>query len=218
MKFYMTPGSCSTGIHILLEELDLSFEAHVVDLMAGGHLKPDFLAINPRATVPTLVTNDGLALTDFASIAVWLADAHPKMGLLPVAGDARARALDVMQYVLGVVHGEGFTRVFVSERYAVDADERGEVEREGRSMVERGFARLDSWLAEAAYVVERFSIADAALFYVEFWADRIGIPLPPRCQAHYGAMLGRRAVRQVLAEEGYSSTLRKHAPAGAFVP
>jgi glutathione S-transferase len=85
-------------------------------------------------------------------------------------------------------------------------------------MVERGFARLDSWLAEAAYVVERFSIADAALFYVEFWADRIGIPLPPRCQAHYGAMLGRRAVRQVLAEEGYSSTLRKHAPAGAFVP
>ncbi len=29
MKFYMTPGSCSTRIHILLEELEQVFEAHV---------------------------------------------------------------------------------------------------------------------------------------------------------------------------------------------
>ena len=31
MKFYMTPGSCSTGIHILLEECGLVFEAYVVN-------------------------------------------------------------------------------------------------------------------------------------------------------------------------------------------
>jgi glutathione S-transferase len=32
MKLYMTPGSCSTGIHIILEELEEVFEAHVVNL------------------------------------------------------------------------------------------------------------------------------------------------------------------------------------------
>ena len=37
MKFYMTPGSCSTGIHILLEEIGLVFEAHLVNLLEGGH-------------------------------------------------------------------------------------------------------------------------------------------------------------------------------------
>ena len=37
MKFYMTPGSCSTGIHILLEELELVFEVYLVNLMAGDH-------------------------------------------------------------------------------------------------------------------------------------------------------------------------------------
>lgn len=59
-----------------------------------------------------------------------------------------------------------------------------------------------------AYVVNHFTIADAALFYVEFRADRIGIPLPENCAAHYRRMLTRSAVRQVLAEEGYASVLR----------
>ena len=33
MKFYMTPGSCSTGIHILLEEIDKPFEVYLVNLL-----------------------------------------------------------------------------------------------------------------------------------------------------------------------------------------
>ena len=35
MKLYLTPGSCSTVFYILLEELELVFEAHIVNLMAG---------------------------------------------------------------------------------------------------------------------------------------------------------------------------------------
>jgi glutathione S-transferase len=210
----MTPGSCSTGIHVLLEEVELLFEAHVIDLLRGDHLRPEFLAINPRASVPTVVRDDGTALTDFEAIAVWLAATHPKTVLLPVEGADRQRALGVLRYVIDVLHGEGFTRIFVTDRYAVDAAERAVVEREGRGVVERGFTRLDRELSPSGYVLGRFSIADAALFYVEFWADRVGIPMPPNCQAHYRAMLGRRAVRQVLAEEGYVSTLRQHPAAG----
>jgi hypothetical protein len=42
MKFYMTPGSCSTGIHILLETLELPFEAWVLNLPAADYLKPAY--------------------------------------------------------------------------------------------------------------------------------------------------------------------------------
>jgi glutathione S-transferase len=83
MKFYFTPGACSIGIHILLEELDLIFEAYVINLLAGDHMKPAFLAINPKATIPTLVRDDNTALTEFQAIAYWLARRHPKAGLLP---------------------------------------------------------------------------------------------------------------------------------------
>ena len=63
MKLYMTPGSCSTGIHILLEELDKPFEAYIVNLPAGDQYKAGYVALNPKSTIPTLVRDDGSALT-----------------------------------------------------------------------------------------------------------------------------------------------------------
>ena len=64
---------------------------------------------------------------------------------------------------------------------------------------------IDTELAGKDYVAGGFSVADAALFYVEFWADKTGMTLPRNCQAHYALMKTRPAVRQVLAEEGYRS-------------
>lgn len=212
MRFYMTPGSCSTGIHILLEECEVPFQVHIVNLLAGENLSPDFLAVNPRGSVPALALDDGRALTSFQSIALWLAAAHPERSLLPTDVRLKAHARDLMEYVVEVMHGEGFTRVFVPERYGASPAELAEVQAEGRRAVERGFRRVEALFLGAPYVLERFSIADAALFYAEFWADRVGIELPPRCQQHFEAMLGRASVRQVLSEEGYVSTLRKYAP------
>jgi glutathione S-transferase len=62
---------------------------------------------------------------------------------------------------------------------------------------------MNDVLAGKDYTVGNFSIADAALFYVEFWADKIKLELPPNRQAHYQRMLQRPVVRRVLIEEGY---------------
>ena len=208
LKFYMTPGSCSTGIHILLEELELVFEACVLNLPAGDHLKPEYLAINPKGTIPSLVLDDGSALTDFQSIAWWLARSHPRGRLLPETPEDEARVRQVMNHAVHLLHGQGFTRIFTTGRYSDDPAEHGTIRAHGREIVGQGFAELDPLLAGRDYVLERFGIADCALFYVEFWAERIGIPLPPGCQTHYRRMLLRRAVRQVLQEEGYRSALQ----------
>ena len=210
MKFYMTPGSCSTGIHILLEELELSFEAHLVNLVAGDHLKPAYLAINRKGTVPTLVRDEGAPLTDFQSIAWWLAASNPRCGLLPSHADGQAEVLELMSYAVHTVHGQGFTRIFTADRYSDDPERQRGVQVEGRGIVERGLRQFDLCLKARDYLVGSLSIADAALFYLEFWADRIDLELPAQCALHYQRLLRRRSVQQVLAEEGYSSTLRKH--------
>ncbi|HYE37479.1 glutathione S-transferase family protein [Methylocaldum sp.] len=203
MKLYMTPGSCSTGIHILLEELDRPFEAYIVNLPAGDQYRADYLAINPKSTIPTLVRDDGSALTEFQAIAWWLARTNPKAKLLPDDPDGEARVIEVMDYVVGTIHMQGFARLFTTSNFTPTEADHNSVKARGMEIVEKGYAVMNDVLAGKEYVAGRFSIADAALFYVEFWGDKLKIALPANCQAHYQRMLARPVVQRVLREEGY---------------
>ena len=207
MKFYMTPGSCSTGIHILLEEADLVFEVYVVNLMAGDQNKPGYLAINPKASIPTLVREDGTSLTDFLAIAWWLAKQNPNRGLLGESLEDELKILDVMSYAVATIHMQGFARIFTTDKFSSNESEHEWVKQQGRDIIDKGFVVIDDMLCEQGYVIDHFSIADAALFYVEFWAVKTDIELPPACTTHYQMMLNRPAVRQVLYEEGYAADL-----------
>jgi len=204
MKLYMTPGSCSTGIHIILEELEEIFEAHIVNLPAGDHFKPDYVAINPKSTIPTLVRGDGTALTEVPAIACWLAKTHPRAGLWPEDAEAECRLIEAMAYVVGTIHGQGFARVFSTHSFTRNAADHEAVRELGRDIVGKGFAVLDGALGARPYLAGAFSVADPVLFYVEFWADKTAIPLPGNLAAHYRRMLARPAVQRVLREEGYN--------------
>ena len=212
LKFYMTPGSCSTGIHILLETLELPFEAWIINIPAGEHLRPEYLKINPRGKIPTLVLDDGRALTDFKSIALWLAETYPRGKLLPDDPAQAERAIELLDFALIQLHGEGYTQIFTSERYISSSEAqqgqhlKDDVGSHGREIVRQAFGILEKRMPAEGYAVgPQFSIADAALFYNEFWADKIGIWLPPRVTAHYQRVRARPVMRQVLAEEGYRS-------------
>ncbi len=208
MKFYMTPGSCTTGIHILLEECNLIFEVYVVNLMEGDHNKPEYLAINPKATIPTLVREDGSSLTDFQAIAWWLAHQYPKANLLPDNLDDQVKIIDIMNYVINTIHMQGFARIFTTDKFTPNELDHDRVKQQGGDIINNGFAVINNMLSAKGYVTETFSIADAALFYVEFWAVKTNIEMPPACLKHYQMMLNRFSVRQVLVEEGYSADLK----------
>jgi len=211
LKFYMTPGSCSTSIHILLEELDLPFEVTIVNMPAGDHRRPEYLALNPKGTIPTLVLDDGHALTEFQAIAYWLARSYPRRRLLPDDALLAAKTMELMDYVVGTVHGLGYTRLFTTERYlpvgVTDTDKAAwqlGIQARGREIINEAFAIIEARLPATGYAIgDDFTIADAALFYVEFWADKTGLTLPPRCSAHYQRVRARPVVQRVLREEGY---------------
>lgn len=211
LRFHMTPGSCSTGIHILLEHLELPFEAYVVNLPAGDHRRPEYLAINPKGTIPALQIDEDPALTEFQSIALWLAWQFPRARLLPASPFDAARAVDLMTHAVGTVHGAGYTRIFTPERYlpaGVDAVAEVQwlegIKAQGRALVEEALTLVDARIDDDGRLFgDDLTVADAALFYVTFWADRIGLPLPSRCLAFYRRMRERPVVRRVLAEEGY---------------
>lgn len=203
MMFYMTPGSCSTAIHIILEELEEVFEATIINLPAGENRRPDYLAINPRGTIPSLRLRDGSVLTELVDIALWLGRNCRRGMLWPADLLLQARAFSIMSHVTLVIHGEGFARVFVAGAFSSQGPE-SHVVRLGRKLAAEGLEEVCDMIVRDGYALGAFTVVDPILFYVCFWADKTGIALPPRMAAHYRLMLTRPRVTQVLREEGYN--------------
>jgi len=97
MDLYYSPGACSLGIHVLLEEIGKPYGLKKVSLKDGEQYKPEFLSINPKAKVPTLLRDDGSVLTEFPAIASWLALTNPDLYRLRFAAGEAPRPERVWQ-------------------------------------------------------------------------------------------------------------------------
>jgi glutathione S-transferase len=201
MKLYYSPGACSIGIHVLLEEIGKPYQLEVVNLREGAQFKPPFSGVSPKGKVPALERDDGTVLTEFPVIARWLGR---QANLLPKEEEADTRAMEAMEYAVGTMHGQGFARLFRSERFAPSASDHDAVKAAGREIVEKGFEVLDKALVGKNYIAGNdFSAADTALFYVEYWAaKRLGMKLPANCAAHFDRMMARPSVQRVVQQEG----------------
>jgi glutathione S-transferase len=205
MKLYWGPHTCAIGIHVLLEEIGAPYETEKLDVGGGATHGPPFVGLNPKGRVPTLVRDDGTVLTEFAAIATWLARTHPDKDLLPSDPEIEARAVETISYVEGTIHGHGYGRLFAPQVFEPQdlvhqtvGLGQASVRRQGRGIVEAGFAILDPQLGNHEYAAgDSFTIADAALFYAERWAGPQGITLPVNVAAHLARMLARPAVHKV---------------------
>jgi glutathione S-transferase len=203
MKLYYAPGVCSIGIHVLLEEIGKPYDLEAVNLREGAQYKPEFTGVSPKSKVPALERDDGSVLTEFPAIATYLAKTNPQAKLIPQDLETEIRAIEAMEYVVGTMHAQAFSRIFRPDRYG-PADQEEQIKARGREMFNKGFALMDKALAGKSYLGGGdLSIADAALFYVEFWAaGHLKMQLPPNVAAHYERMKSRPAVQRVMKQEG----------------
>ena len=200
MKLYYSPGACSLGIHVLLEEIGKPYEAEAVNLRQPVPERA-LTAVNPKSKVPTLVRDDGSVLTEYPAIAYWLAGSNPEAHLFPVGLDAQTRTLEAVDFCVSTLHMQGFSRMFAARRAATPA-EADAMTAFGRDVVERGLARMSDVLGGKDWVMGDYSIADSALFYCSNWCAVFGVEAPANVAAHNARMRGRKAVGAVLAAEG----------------
>jgi glutathione S-transferase len=204
MKLFYSPNACSLAIHVLLEEIGKPFELSRVDLGNRGQYGAEYAAINPKSKVPALQREDGSVLTELPAIAWYLARANPQAKLLPIDLEAEVRTIEIMDYLVATVHMRGFSRLFRPENFTPSSQDQPQVQQVGRETIERAFAVLAPQLGDKDYLFGGFSIADAVLFFPEFWAARraSGFALPPALDGHLQRMLARPAVQRALAAEG----------------
>ncbi len=202
MKLFYANNTCAIGIRVILEEIGAKYQALPINFAAKEQFSPEFRAVNPKGKVPALVRDDGSVLTEYQAIAFWLARQNPRAGLVPTEPEAEIRLMEVLDYIVGSVHMRGFTFVLVPMKFTPSLAGQDDMRAYGLDQIKIGFGNLAETMGDKPWLLEHYSIADTALFYLTLWAVNKGIPMPDRIAAHYNRMLERPAVQRALAGEG----------------
>jgi glutathione S-transferase len=90
--YYGSGSPYAWRAQLALEHKALPYDLKVLSFSAGDTRKPEFVALNPRHRVPTLVDGD-FVLYESNAIVEYLDEAYPKSGAPLFPGDVRTRAL-----------------------------------------------------------------------------------------------------------------------------
>lgn len=202
-KLYYWPATCALTIHVLLEEIGKPYVDEPVDLGARQQHSPEFLAVNPKGKLPAFIRDDGSLLTEVPAIAFWLARTNPQAKLISEDIETQTRTLEAMEYIAATIHMQGAARAWRPGSFVADESLHDELKARGKAIVLRGLDILAQTLGERPWLMGDYSIADASLFFIEYWAkEKVFWPMPDNIDRHYSRMRERPAVRRALAREG----------------
>jgi glutathione S-transferase len=200
---YFSPGSCALASHIALAESGLPYAVKKLNFAEGEHKSDAYLAINPKARVPALVTESGV-VTETVAILAYIAQMAPEAKLAPLADAylfAKMQAFNAyMASTVHVAHAHGRR----GYRWADQETSFEDMKNKLPQVMTECFRLIEDGMLEGPYVLgEHYSTADPYLFLISGWlkSDRVDIADFPRVHAHHQLMLERPAVRKALAEE-----------------
>jgi GST-like protein len=155
---YTTPNGRKPAI--LLEELELPYTIHKIDIGKGDQFTPEFKAINPNSKIPAIRDRDNdLVIFESGAILIYLAEKAGK--LLPTDVAGRAKVMEWLMFQMasvGPMFGQlGHFRNAAPEKIAYA------VERYHRETL-RLLDVLDRQLEHHPYIAGDYSIADIATF------------------------------------------------------
>jgi glutathione S-transferase len=199
MKLYFSPGSCSLSPHIVLRESGLKFDLEQVNNQEKKTKSgTDYWSINGKGQVPVLELDNGERLTEGAVIVQYLADRTPEAKLLPAAGSMeRLRVQEWLNFTASELH-KSYAPIF--RPTTPDAY---------KAISKENLAKRLEWvnkqLAGKQYLMgDNFTVADAYLFTVLRWSQRIQLDLTPfpNVTAFMARVAARPKVQEAMKVEG----------------
>jgi GST-like protein len=191
-------------VSIMLEELQLPYRVHPVDIGKGEQFDPAFLALNPNNRIPVIADPDGpdgRPFTLFESGAILLYLAEKTGRFLPADPRGRYVAVQWLMFQMGGVgpmlgqnhHFRHYAPEVIP--YAVDR-----YTNEARRL----YGVLDRRLGEAEYLAGSYSIADIATFPWLRPHKRQGVVLEefPNVKRWFDAIAERPAVKKGVTVPG----------------
>jgi glutathione S-transferase len=204
LRLYYATGTCALATHIALEEARAPYEAVRVDFGAQAQRSPEYLAINPKARVPALVTEHG-TLTETPALLIYVAQSFPAAELAPLSDPfALGQVQEFNSYLCATVH-VAHAHGRRGSRWADNAAAIEAMKRKVPSTMTECFELIETKLLKGPWVMgERYTVCDPYLFTIASWLEGDGVDTAklPRVLEHRRRMLARPAVQKVVAEEG----------------
>ena len=170
LKLYYANPSRAIRPRWLLEEIGTPYELVRLDLSAGDQKRPEYLAINPNGTVPTLVDGD-LTLFESAAICAYLADRFPEAQLAPPLGTPdRGRYYQWMHYSMAAIDMPVIT-IFHHTLFKPEHERIVAIAEENRERLATALLVVDRALVGKPYILgHRFGAADIMMGSGLIWA------------------------------------------------
>ena len=107
LQYYGLPTPNGVKASIMLEEIGIPYEVHLVDITKNESWTPEYLSLNPNGKIPSILDPDGpdgrpMALWESGAILIYLAEKTGK--LLPADP---ARRYETIQWVMWQMGGPG---------------------------------------------------------------------------------------------------------------
>lgn len=167
LQLYSLPTPNGVKVSIMLEEIGLPYEAHLVSFDSNDQFSPEFLSLNPNNKIPAILDPHGpggqpLPLFESGAILIYLAEKTGK--LLPTDAARRYETLQWLMFQMGGIgpmFGQlGFFTLFAGKDYE-DKRPRDRYVAESRRLL----GVLNQRLQGRQWVMgDDYSIADIAIF------------------------------------------------------
>lgn len=209
MLFY----DCSTApnprrARMFIAEKGLTIETRDISIAKGEQLLPAFKAVNPRATIPVLVTDEGTVLTENLGIAAYLEAQFPEPHLMGRTADEKG--LVMMWNAIAEQQGGMPVAEALRNSHPAFADRAipgpanyaqiPELAQRGLDRIGRFFDLLEERLSDSAYIAcDHFTLADISTFVFVDFARVVKMRVPEghaATQAWYEAIKARPSAQK----------------------
>lgn len=169
-RLYWEARSGAMLPEVMFEEMSIAYERVPVDMAAGEHRSPEYLAINPVGQVPALVLPDGRVIAESAAMALLLGERHADGGLVPAPdADDRPALLRWLLFMATSVYMT-FIRVNHPERFTTDAGCTEAVRVAAVDAVDQQFGILEGAIAGDPWFLPRgYTALDIQLAMLTDW-------------------------------------------------
>ncbi|MEH1887697.1 glutathione binding-like protein [Nostoc sp.] len=155
---FTTPNGRKASV--MLEEIELPYNVHKIDITQQQQFTPEYIAINPNSKIPAIVDQEtGIKVFESGAILIYLAEKTGK--LLPTEQKSRFQVLEWLMFQMAGV-GPMFGQLNHFKRFAPEklpyAIERYEKE------TLRIYSVLDKQLQDNEFICGDYSIADVATY------------------------------------------------------